>query len=119
MRHHPQGTIVSSLLATICVPNGVNNAIHAPDRSKHRSSRRIFQPSDKHRCHRNPMVLVEILVTTLRAIELVQRFGLFGRSGLDLLVGGVFVRVWDLGGFAECGDARAEIGADEEGGDYG
>jgi len=38
---------------------------------------------------------------------------------LDLFVGGVFVRVRDLGGFSEAAYARTVPGADEEGGDGG
>lgn len=58
-------------------------------------------------------------MAALRAVEGVHGLGLGGRGGGDLLVGGVFVGVGDFGEFAEAADARAEPGADEEGGDGG
>jgi hypothetical protein len=63
------------------------------------------------------VVLAEVLVRALGRVEGEERF-LGGRGrGLDLLVGGVFEGVGDLGGFAEGADAAAVPGADDEGAD--
>lgn len=65
------------------------------------------------------MVLVEVLVTTLSAIELHHRGRASGGSSGDLLVRGIFVWVGDLGGFAEGRYASTEPCSDEDGGDGG
>lgn len=62
------------------------------------------------------MVLVEVLVRALSAVE--RRHGVCGCWGccLNLFVGGIFVGVGHFGGFAEGSCAAAVPEADEEGG---
>ena len=74
---------------------------------------------DEQTTHSRKVVLAEVLVTALRGVEGEELGLLLGRGGLDLLVGGVFVGVGDLGSFAEAADTDTKVGAGEEGGDYG
>ena len=64
------------------------------------------------------MVLVEVLMGALRAVEGEEDELARGWGGGDLFIGGVFVGVGDFGGFAEAAYADAEPGGDEDGG-YG
>jgi hypothetical protein len=118
MRQHPQRTIVpplAAVLPTPRVPNRIHNPVHAPHRAEHTSRDRVFQSSDEHSSQRGDVVLAEVLVGALRAVE-GQHGGLCGGGGgLHLLVGGVFEGVRDLGCFAETTDPGAVPGADEEG----
>jgi hypothetical protein len=122
MRQHPQRTIVPplpSLLPTPRIPNRINNAIHTPHRAQRRRHNRVLESRNQHSAQRRDVVLVEVLVCALRAVE-GQHGGLCGGRGcLHLFVGGVFVGVGDLGCFAEGAYAAAVPGAHEEGGDCG
>jgi hypothetical protein len=119
MRQHPQCTIVpplATILTTPRVSNRIHNPVDTPHRAQHTSRDRVSQASNEQSSQRGDVVLVEVLVGALRAVES-QHGGLCGGGGgLHLLVGGVFEGVGDLGCFAEAANARAMPRADEEGG---
>lgn len=80
----------------------------------------MHEAADQQAAHHVEVVLVEVLVPALGGVE-GEEFGFALRGGgrVDLLVGGVFEGVGDLRGFAEGADAHAEVGACDEGADYG
>jgi hypothetical protein len=120
VRNHPQRTVVPSLtalLTTVCVSNGVHNAVDTPHRTENRCSNRPSQTRDQQCADDGWVILAEVLVCALRRVE--RKHGLLrrGRCSLDLLVGRVFEGVGDLGRLAERADAATVPGADEEGAD--
>lgn len=116
---HPAEAPVPAILATIGVADGVQDPVEAPESTECGCRSRIGQACNEHGADGSSLILKEVLVATLGAVELVHGFGIGGRSGLDLLVRGVGVRVGDLGRLAETRDADAEPGVDEEGASYG
>ena len=65
------------------------------------------------------MVLIEVLVRALGRVEGEHSGPGWGRGGLNLFVGCVFVGVRNLGCFAEAANAAAVPGTDEERGNAG
>lgn len=109
MRKHPQSTIVPSLstLKTLCVSPSIQHTVDAPDRTQHTGSNRVLDARDEERSEEGGVVLVEVLVAALGAVEVDHGLGLCRRRGLHLLVGGILVGVGDFCGLAEATDAAA------------
>lgn len=119
LRQQPTSTIIPPLLTPIRIPNRIQNPIEAPEEPNRRRRNWIRNPRNQQRALHSRHILEKVLMSALRAVEGIHGLCVCGRGRRDLLVGGVFVGVGDLGGFAEGGYAAAKPGADEEGADDG
>lgn len=120
MHQHPRSTVVpplAALLTTLCVSDGINHPIDAPERAQNRRRNRPPQPANKQCANDGGVILVEVLVRALSRVEGQHCFLGRGGSGLNLLVRGVFEGVGNLRSFAERTNASAMPEADEEGTD--
>jgi len=104
------------LLCWIGVADGVQRATDTPDEAERRRGARIAQATDQQRGQRDHVVLEEVVVGALRAVEEVQRLLAVVRlRRRDLLRRRVLLRVRDLGFAAEPADAQAVPHREEEG----
>lgn len=93
---------------SLAIPTHVQVPTHAPSRAHHRRSNREPQSRNQQCADGRGLVLGEIGVGTLRAVELVG--GVVGAAG-----GRVGCWVVDFGGFAEFASVDAVVGVQEEG----
>lgn len=112
---------ISSLLTRI--PNGIHHPPGRPNQAQNTRRNRVLEPRDHHGGHEERVVLQEVGVPTLRAVEEVLGLVLWVRGGgegvASLGVKGVGDRVGDACGFAEGAGAEAVPEADYDGGGCG
>lgn len=107
VRQLPRNTIVPALatiLARVLVSDRVHHAIDSPHSSHNADSSRELESSNEHSAESRGVILVEVLVRALGAVEGDHCFCGRGRGRLDLFVGRIFIWVWDLGGLAGAAD---------------
>jgi hypothetical protein len=122
MHNLPQRSVIpalASLLSSRLVSNSIHHTVRRPQRTHDAHRPGVPEPRNQHGCESGRVVLVEVLVGALRAIEGDHCRGARGRSGLDLFVRGIFVGVGNFGGLASAANVGAVPDADEECGDAG
>lgn len=121
MGQQARSTIVSSLALrlAVVVPPRIEETANTPRSAQHSCGLGVHEAGDEHGADGCGLVLEQVVVAALGAVEVVELLRARGGRRRNLLVRGAHVGVGNLGRFAELHDARAQVGGYEEGRGYG
>lgn len=112
----PERSSDQSALAVIPVCASVSDSVrdprHNPSHAHDRRRHRVSESCDQQRSNEHAVVLEEVAVCSLRAVEQVHLLLLLGSGSAHVAVLGVLLGVGDAGGFAESSNAASVPEAD-------